>query len=44
MEYYIKSFIEQFGDGPLGELSPEEWTALDFLLWLEVNGFEIIKK
>jgi hypothetical protein len=41
---YLQGFIEQFGDGPLGEISPEKWTTLDFLLWLEVNGFEIIKK
>ena len=41
---YIKGFIEQFSDGPLGELNPEDWTSLDFLLWLELNGYEIIKR
>lgn len=41
---YLPGFIEQFGDGPLGELNPEEWDALQFLRWLELNNYKIIKK
>lgn len=40
---YLPGFIEQFGDGPLGELDPNEWTALNFLEWLKLNNYKIIK-
>lgn len=40
---YLPGFIEQFGDGPLGELDPEEWTALNFLEWLKLNKYKIVK-
>jgi hypothetical protein len=44
IEYnYLPGFIDQFGDGPLGELDPEEWDALQFLRWLELNNYKIIK-
>ena len=41
---YLNGFIEQFGDGSLGELNPNDWTALEFLLWLEINDFKLVKK
>jgi hypothetical protein len=41
---YLQGFIDQFGDGPLGELDPDEWTALDFLEWLKLNKYKIIKE
>lgn len=40
---YLPGFIDQFGDGPLGELNPDDWDALRFLLWLQINNFKIIK-
>jgi hypothetical protein len=40
---YLQGFIDQFGDGPLGELNPNEWTVLDFLEWLKLNNYKIIK-
>jgi hypothetical protein len=40
---YLQGFIDQFGDGPLGELDPDEWAALDFLEWLKLNNYKIIK-
>jgi hypothetical protein len=40
---YLQGFIDQFGDGPLGELDPDEWTALDFLEWLKLNKYKITK-
>ena len=40
---YLQGFIDQFGDGPLGELDPNKWTALDFLGWLKLNNYKIIK-
>jgi hypothetical protein len=44
IEYdYLPGFIEQFGDGPLGELNPDDWDALRFLLWLQINNYKIIK-
>ena len=42
--YYLQGFINQFGDSNLGELDPEEWNALEFLEWLKLNNYEIIKK
>jgi hypothetical protein len=41
---YLQGFIDQFGDGELGELDPKEWDALALLKWLKLNNFEIIKK
>ena len=41
---YLPGFIEQFGDGPLGELNPDDWDALNFLMWLELNNYKIVKK
>jgi hypothetical protein len=41
---YLDGFINQFGDGPLGELDPEEWGALEFLKWLKVNNYKITKE
>lgn len=41
---YLPGFIEQFGDGPLGELNPDDWDALRFLMWLELNNYKIVKK
>lgn len=44
VEYdYLPGFIDQFGDGPLGELNPDDWDALRFLLWLQINNYKIIK-
>ena len=43
-EYYLQGFIDQFGTGVLGELDPNEWDALQFLGWLKLNDYEIIKK
>ena len=40
---YLPAFIDQFGDGPLGELNPDDWDALRFLLWLQINNYKIIK-
>jgi hypothetical protein len=40
---YLQGFIDQFGDGPLGELNPDDWDALNFLMWLELNNYKIIK-
>ena len=41
---YLPGFIEQFGDGPLGELNTYDWDALNFLMWLELNNYKIVKK
>jgi len=41
---YLNRFIEQFGDGVMGELDPKEWDVVEFLEWLKLNNFEIIKK
>jgi len=40
-KYFIDGFINQFGDS--GELDPKEWNALEFLKWLKINNFDIIK-
>ena len=40
---YLPGFIEQFGDGLLGELNPDDWDALQFLRWLKLNNYKIIK-
>jgi hypothetical protein len=40
---YLDGFIQQFSDGPLGELDPKEWNTLEFLKWLEINNYKIIK-
>ena len=39
-EYFLSGFIRQFNE----ELDPNDFTALDFLNWLDLNSFEIIKK
>lgn len=41
---YLQGFIDQFGDGERAELDPKEWDALQFLEWLKLNNYEIIKK
>jgi hypothetical protein len=41
---YLQGFINQFGDGELGELNPQEWDVLQFLKWLKLNNFKIIKR
>jgi hypothetical protein len=40
---YLQGFIDQFGDGPLGELNPDDWDALEFLRWLKLNKYKIIR-
>ena len=42
MHNYLPGFIKQF-DPEEGELNVEEWTAVQFLRWLELNDFHIIK-
>jgi hypothetical protein len=42
LDDYLQGFIDQFGDGPLGELDPNGWTALDFLVWLKLNNYKIV--
>lgn len=42
-EDHLPGFIDQFGDGPLGELDPKEWDALQFLRWLSLNNYKITK-
>ena len=41
---YLPCFIDQFGDGTLGGLNPEDWDTLEFLKWLELNNYKIVKK
>lgn len=41
---FLQGFIDQFGTGEFGELDPNKWDALQFLEWLKLNNFEIIKK
>jgi hypothetical protein len=43
LDDYLPGFIDQFDDGPLGELNPDDWDALRFLLWLQINNYKIIK-
>ena len=40
---YLQGFIDQFGDGKRAELNPIDWNALEFLEWLKLNNYEIIK-
>lgn len=42
MYNYLPGFIKQF-DPEEGELNIEEWTAAQFLKWLELNKFKIVK-
>lgn len=42
MYNYLPGFIKQF-DPEEGELIVEEWTAVQFLKWLELNKFKIVK-
>jgi hypothetical protein len=39
---FLPGFIKQF-DPNEGEINGEEWTAVHFLKWLELNKFKIIK-
>ena len=39
---YLPGFIQQF-DPEEGELNNKDWSAVDFLKWLELNKFKIIK-
>jgi hypothetical protein len=39
---FLPGFIKQF-DSKEGEINGEEWTAIHFLKWLELNKFKIIK-
>lgn len=39
---FLPGFIKQF-DPKEGEIDGEEWTAIHFLKWLELNKFKIIK-
>lgn len=39
---YLPNFIKQF-DPEKGELNIEEWSAIQFLKWLKLNQFNIIK-
>jgi hypothetical protein len=41
MYNYLPGFIKQF-DPEEGELTAENWTAVEFLRWLELNKFLII--
>jgi hypothetical protein len=42
MHNYLPGFIKQFNPEE-GELIAENWTAVEFLRWLELNKFHIIK-
>lgn len=42
MYNYLPGFIKQF-DPEEGELVMEDWTAIQFLKWLELNNFHIVK-
>lgn len=39
---FLPGFINQF-DPKEGEINGEEWTAVHFLKWLELNKFKIVK-
>jgi hypothetical protein len=39
---FLPGFINQF-DPKEGEINGEEWTAVQFLKWLELNKFKIVK-
>lgn len=39
---YLPGFIQQFNPED-GELNNKDWSAVDFLKWLELNKFKIIK-
>ena len=41
---YLQGFINQFEEnGANQELSNDDWTVSDFLIWLKLNNFNIIK-
>ena len=42
MHDYLPGFIKQF-DAEEGELIAENWTVVEFLRWLELNKFILIK-
>ena len=39
---YLDGFIEQFHPDN-GEFGIDDWTAIDFLEWLKLNKFKVIK-
>lgn len=39
---FLPGFINQF-DPKEGEIDGEEWTAIQFIKWLELNKFKIVK-
>lgn len=39
---FLPGFIKQY-DPKEGEINGEEWTVIQFLKWLELNQFKIIK-
>lgn len=39
---YLPGFINQF-DPEKGEIDEKEWTAREFLKWLEANKFKIVR-
>jgi hypothetical protein len=39
---FLPGFINQF-DPKEGEINGEEWTAVQFIKWLELNKFKIVK-
>jgi len=39
---FLPGFIKQF-DPNEGEINGEQWTAVHFLKWLELNKFKIVK-
>ena len=39
---FLPGLVEQF-DPKQGEINGEEWTAVHFLKWLELNKFKIVK-
>lgn len=39
---YLPGFVKQF-DPIEGEINGEEWTAVQFLKWLELNKYKIVK-
>jgi hypothetical protein len=41
---FLQGFIDQFEEGSkLQELSNDDWTVSEFLRWLKINNFKIIK-
>ena len=41
---YIQGFINQFEEkGEFQELSNDDWTVSQFLKWMKLNNFKIVK-